>query len=359
MRRTLQPLALAGAAGASALAAAGFSGIVSFGPPPPKKDASPPMPQPVAGGVREDGVEAAFNYQSRSVNKISTRRDGSAADGVLIGANWQPQRVLVRDGRKATPKHNLDKNGFALVTDVPPAVDYYDEANVVETYYEACEALVRDATGARLVVAFDHNVRCDTAKALGRRLRGGGVRVEGPAALVHNDYGPEAAARRLQMLTGSPDLLKNSLRARLGGKPALHGQLADDALTGRARFAYINVWRPIQTIESKPLGLLDAQTSGTAELVPFVIEHADEGSTGGIFFASHRDEHRWHFFPSMAPDEAILLKQWDSSGGVANGTTDKAAGRATFALHSAFADAGSAPTARDRESIETRLVVIY
>jgi len=374
------------------------------------------MPQPVAHGVKPNGdVEAIFNYQSGSVKAISTRRDGSATDGDLIGADWSPQRVLVRDGRAAKPAHTLHKNGFELrAAPSASSPDFYDERAVVTNYYKECEALVQRVTGARLVAAFDHNVRCEAAKALGRTLRGGGVRVEAPAALVHNDYGPEAAARRLRMLAEPPTLLKTALRERQGDAPILPRDVADDALQGRRRFAFVNVWRPIQPVESKPLGMLDAQSSGTDELVLFSIEHADEGgSVGGIFFASHRPQHgaracpphpaaictrrascprhtsharapalgwslsagwcacasvgrlwgvlgaAWYYFPDMVKDEVILLKQWDSDGGVANGTSDAAAGRATFALHSAFADPRSGAAARDRESIETRLVVVY
>ena len=321
-------------------------------------NASPPMPQPIDCSVHEEGVEARFNYQDVSVKALSTRRDGSSSDGHLIGANWNPQRVLVRDGRREKKPRTLDANGFAMLADAKPQhSEYYDERAVVGDYYAACEELVKRVSGASLVVAFDHNVRCDTGKAWGRRLRGGN-RVQGAAALVHNDYTADSASRRLAMLTQPPTLLKESLRAKYGTTPLLRGPAVDDAIAGKRRYAFVNVWRPISTVESKPIGCIDATTVSSDELVTLTVHHADEGTDGGIYFASHRPAHKWFYYPAMTPDEVLLIKQWDSHGGMARGdAADK--GHATFTLHSAFADPTTMPTAKDRESIEVRLVLIY
>ena len=132
----------------------------------------------------------------------------------------------------------------------------------------------------------------------------------------------------------------------------------------RRRFAFVNVWRPISIVESKPLACVDARTVAPEELIPLTVHHADQ-SAGGIYFATHRPCHGWHYFPSMTPDEVLLVKQWDSHGGIARGRTDMEEGCATFALHSAFAEPVdtavdvSPRQRRDRESIEVRMVVVY
>ena len=109
-----------------------------------------------------------------------------------------------------------------------------------------------------------------------------------------------------------------------------------------------------------PLACIDARSVTADELVDFTIEHRGQGTQGGIYFASWRPAHRWWFWPSMSPDEVLLVKQWDSHGGLANGRADAGEGmHATFCLHSAFADPTSSPGVRDRESIEVRLVVVY
>jgi len=81
---------------------------------------------------------------------------------------------------------------------------------------------------------------------------------------------------------------------------------------------------------------------------------------GENYFAKHRSEHSWSYFPSMTPDETILIKQWDSHGDLApSKPSNAAAGTSTFALHSAFADPHAPPEAPDRESIEVRLVLVF
>jgi len=88
--------------------------------------------------------------------------------------------ITVHDARDAAP--SLDREGFALVHHKTAASDLYDEKIITEIYYPECERLMREATGAKKVVAFDHIVR-NAAKAA---IKGSGVKM--PAGRVHNDY---------------------------------------------------------------------------------------------------------------------------------------------------------------------------
>lgn len=57
-------------------------------------------------------------------------------------------------------------------------------------------------------------------------------------------------------------------------------------------------------------------------------------------------------------DEALLIKQWDSQGGLAKGRNRDIQGDVcTMSLHSSLLDATS--DTDERESIEVRLVVIW
>ena len=81
---------------------------------------------------------------------------------------------------------------------------------------------------------------------------------------------------------------------------------------------------------------------------------------GENYFAKPSPRHRWFYFPHMEGDEAMLIKQWDSAGDLAQRRkADGATPRSTFALHSAFADPTTTADAPDRESIEVRCIVIY
>ena len=282
--------------------------------------------------VKEVGY-ASFNYCAPDVTAVSTRRDVAGSDGELEGAAWAPTSVRIHDGRGRP--WSLERNGFRLVEEAIDAdLDLYDDAAVTGRYYGMCEALVAEqCPGARVVKAFDHNVRCEEGKASGRKLKGGS-NVQAPAGLVHGDYTAVSAPRRLAQLSETPKT-NDALN-----KPPLDGVEA----TGR-RFAFVNVWRPISEVRSTPLACCDAATVRDDDLLTFKIYYEDR--VGENYFARHHERHAWYYFPRMQRDEALLIQQWDS------------ADAAKFALHSAFADPSSPPDAPARESIEVRLVVVY
>ena len=66
----------------------------------------------------------------------------------------------------------------------------------------------------------------------------------------------------------------------------------------------------------------------------------------------------------MTNDEALLIKQWDSEGGLAstNGNlsdSDLTSRPCTFSFHSAFDDPNTREDAPDRWSLEVRCIVVY
>jgi hypothetical protein len=102
--------------------------------------------------------------------------------------------VTVHDARNAEP--SLDREGFVLVHHKTAAADLYDEDIITRVYYPECERLMREATGAKKVIAFDHIVR-NAAKAA---IPGSGVKL--PAGRVHNDYTAWSAPQRVRDLMG-------------------------------------------------------------------------------------------------------------------------------------------------------------
>ena len=133
---------------------------------------------------------------------------------------------------------------------------------------------------------------------------------------------------------------------------------------GDGRFAIINLWRNIaeESVASHPLALCDASSVHPDDLVVFEIHYADR--IGENYFAKHSDDHRWYFYSAMTREEALLIKQWDSAGGLARSEGAHADAMnpdapCTFSFHSAFEDPTTAPDAPDRWSIEVRCVVLY
>jgi len=237
------------------------------------------------------------------------------------GAPWRNTQgdrrpVAIHDARALDPVPSLDREGFELVR-FQSAVESL-EAAAIPAYYREVEELVKREIGARRVVAFDHNLR---SSARGVR-RGDGPNE--PVRFAHNDYTEASGPQRVR------DLLPDE---------------ADELL--RLRFAVVNVWRPIGwPVEQAPLAVCDARTIGAGDLVPTDLLYRDR--KGEVYSMRFAPTHRWYYFPRMRPDEAMLLKCYDS-----------ARDRARFTAHSAFDDPTSPANARSRESIEVRTLAFF
>lgn len=233
---------------------------------------------------------------------------------------YEPQPMAVRDARRLAEPPTLETAGFTLV-EAPSAVsDFYDERQLVGTYYAEVEALVKKLTGASKVVVFDHTIR--DGRNVQRDERG----VREPVKRAHNDYTLRSAPQRVWDLL-SPDEAEQRLKKR---------------------YAIINVWRSIAgTIEQQPLGIVDARSVSFEDFIASDLIYRDRlGETYGV---RHNPAHRWFYYPDMTADEAMVFKCYDSA-------TD---GRARWTAHSAFDDPTSPADARPRQSIEIRTLVFF
>jgi hypothetical protein len=146
-----------------------------------------------------------------------------------------------------------------------------------------------------------------------------------PVKFAHNDYTVKSGPQRVC------DLL-----------PAEASELL------KHRFAMINVWRPIRgPVQESPLGVCDARSIAPTDWVPSDLKYRDR--TGEVYSITFNPNHRWFYFSRMQPNEATLLKCYDSMED----------GRARFTAHSAFEDPSSPPDAAPRESIEVRTLVFF
>ena len=229
--------------------------------------------------------------------------------------------VTIGNARLLAASPTLDRQGFALIS-APTRFTRFDDKGAIRTlYYPEVERLLAGVTGAERVINFDHNVR-NAARAAG-----GESGIRGPVSRTHNDFtfrsGPERARRELE------------------------SRGLDSGLLQGRRFAIVNVWRPIgRTVEKSPLALCDARTLGPGDLVTKDLVYRDR--TGETFALGHNPDQCWYYFPRLTPAEAILIKGYDSDPDVAR-----------LSPHSAFDDPSSRPDAPERESIETRALVIY
>jgi hypothetical protein len=121
---------------------------------------------------------------------------------------------------------------------------------------------------------------------------------------------------------------------------------AEELLRGRVQV--INLWRPLfGPLRDFPLAVADARSSTPDELVPSDLVYRDR--VGETYSVRYSPRHRWFYVPDMQPDEALLLKCFDSA----------LDGRARFAPHTAFQDPTAGPNVRPRASIELRALVFH
>ena len=327
----------------------------------------------VSEAAARAAVSGSFNYLSAAVQpslyrngKVFTRRDPDGSDDHWEGVDLVPHRMTVQDARplEAAERRTLAGNGFEMRADplARPDLDFFDHDQVLRGYYPLCAEIVRAASGARFVGAFDHNVRSAAGKQSRRRIQGG-QQVQGPAHVVHGDYTLTSAPQRLRDLAHPPGG-NDTLRTLLAeGEALLSEEEVERALDG-GRFAIINVWRNIarEPVATHPLALCDAASVAPEDLVVFEIHYQDR--IGENYFAKHSEGHRWYFYPALTRDEALLIKQWDSAGALArsegaHGDGTGGAAPCTFSFHSAFEDPTTPPDAPERWSIEVRCVALY
>jgi hypothetical protein len=233
----------------------------------------------------------------------------------------ETHQVPIYDLRGVVPEAALDREGFALLRHASAVQNFYDEDEVLKQYYPEAERLIAEATGASRVYIFDHTVR--------RRVRGADDRAAGlprqPATRVHVDHTAKSGPQRVRDFFGDE---------------------AEALLRGRVQV--INLWRPIRgPLRDAPLAVCDARSVAPRDLVPSDLVY--QNRVGETYAVTFNPEHQWFYVPDMQPNEALLLKCFDSA-------TD---GRARFAPHTAFEDPTAPADVLPRESIELRTLVFH
>lgn len=237
----------------------------------------------------------------------------------------EPHSVTVHDVGEDAPKYTLDGNGFQFVERPVAETLFVDDDQIRASYYPETEQLLKDVTGASRIFIFDHTIRRDKPEEDGTRNLDRARR--GPVQRVHIDQSYKAALSRV------PHHLPED---------------ADELLKGRVQI--INVWRPIgNPILRDPLAVADAHSVGEDELVPTGLVLANR--SGETYQVRYSPAHKWYYKSGLRPDEALLIKCFDSKGD----------GRARRVPHTAFEDpaSGAQSDAPARQSIEVRALVFH
>ena len=275
---------------------------------PERINDSPPVLEALLNYSVDTGEKPA-SYGGISSNEADKKRTGK----------YQEHKMGILDGRAVADKLSLERQGFIFVHHDTKVKDFYDEVEVRSVYYPEIEQLVKETSGAKRVLVFDHTLR--SADSAMREAK----QISGPVRNAHNDYTEWSGPQRVR------DLLRNE---------------ADELL--KRRFAVVQVWRPIRNpVQREPLAIADARSIGTKELIPSSRVYPDR--VGEVYHCTFNPEHRWYYFPNMQRNEAVVFKTFDSSKD----------GRARWTAHTAFDDPTSPPDAPPRESIEMRTLAFF
>ena len=276
-----------------------------------------------------DAVDAELFYLVPG-SRVNRRFVAPGAE--INTGQYQPHRVKIRNARVAPERFTLDTHGFCLARYPSTVQDFRDPAQVAALYAREVEQIVRELTGADLVVPIGSMLRtsCSTP----------GQGMQPPAADVHVDMTPEVAERAARMRYDE---------ARPDGP-------------GYSRFIASSVWRCFsEPPQDWPLTVCDSRTVRAEEGVPnlmILVDAMPEGDAllvdnppGKVVAAASvfafNPDHRWWYFSDMSRDEIIFIKFYDS---------DRS--RAWRTPHTAFHDPSN-PHARTRESIEFRTMAYF
>jgi hypothetical protein len=264
-------------------------------------------------------IEASLQFTGRGGEKPYVHVGEPPAGVPPARGEYEDRRVMIEDARPFAERLSLDVEGCTLVRSPSWVADFFDEAEVMARARPEAAELVRTVTGAARVETFDHTVR--------RRSD-------------HPDYAPGVPRQPASWV--HVDQTVASGRKRIG---EIMGEEAEALLRGRA--AIINVWRPIgYPARDWPLVLGDARSIPMDDLI--AIDRIFPDRRGETYGVAYNPEHRWLYIPDVRPDEAILIKCWDSDESVAR-----------FAPHSAFRDPTTSPGTPPRQSIEIRTMAFF
>ena len=241
------------------------------------------MAQAAELDVFPDTVEATLHYIVSNGEKLFTYTGGPGSLDVRTGGTADPRSVAMHNGRPHVKEFALERDGFRFVRHDTRMKDFFDEAEVRSTYYREMEELIKQESGARRVVVFDHTLR--TADDELREQQ----KIREVVRRVHNDYTEWSGPQRVR------DILPDE---------------AEELL--QRRFAIIQVWRPIRhPVESTPLAIADARTVAFDDFV--ISERRYPNRIGQTYAVTYNPQHRWYWLPHMRPGEALVFKVYDSS----------------------------------------------
>ena len=201
----------------------------------------------------------------------------------------------IQNGR--TINCTLKTNGFQLLSQrtALSTMEFYQNAQdlIQSLYYKEIETLIQKLTGAPIVRAFEHQIRCSSDSAPESATESVGAAAHG----AHCDF-----------------TLFSALRVYESMLLSLPNQGMDYK---RGRFAVINVWRNIsdsEPIRNYHLAVMDGQSVvAPDDFIKYDFIPNDSNRIESYYLnAARASNHKWFYFPEMMKDEVLVFMQYDS-----------------------------------------------
>ncbi|CAK4031465.1 Hypothetical predicted protein [Lecanosticta acicola] len=246
---------------------------------------------PVASEIR-----AKLNYHldgGPEVYQLGTGSDMSRNE-------YDVADVRIKNLRGHESEFTLDEHGFQLLQDIG-RIESSEPSYLREKFYATIVPKILAASGASEVVVASHVIRPNRVV----RPQEQDTMPIKYAQRIHVDYSYDGA--RVNFLAKCPQFAERF---------------------ENSRWAVINWWQPFQNSATRmPLALCDARSVADEDyreiMTSRVIQKSFPGSAHMAElpdFASWKvvkpqnpDAHKWYFAPDMQPDEALLIKIFDTS----------------------------------------------
>ncbi|WP_424986290.1 CmcJ/NvfI family oxidoreductase [Microbulbifer sp. S227A] len=220
------------------------------------------------------------NYHVHKPERQAFHIDAGGVTGAIVAPELIATEIGLRDLRDGGAGVTFEEDGISYAP-LPSAVKRFDGSGDWQATYdgELTAHLIREL-GASEVVVFDHTVRIDDPQSTRR-----------PARNVHSDYSREGAQKRLRDI--------------LGDERAAEWE--------RGRYAFVNVWRPIDNpINTAPLGFVRPSSVAPQDWVLIDLIYPDR--RGHIMGLAANERHDWLYLSRMTPDEVVAFNIYDSFG---------------------------------------------
>lgn len=220
------------------------------------------------------------NYHVHKPGRQAFQIDVGGVAGNLIAPELAETDVAVRDVRSGEAAVSFLADSLSFVQAPTDVASFGGDVAWRETYEQELRNLLEGELGAEEILIFDHTVRIDDPSSDRK-----------PARNVHSDYSEDGAKQRLIDLLGEAEAERWS----------------------KARFAFINVWRPIEDpINSAPLGFVRPSSVAVEDWVFLDLIYPDR--VGQIMGLVANSEHEWVYQSKMTRNEVAIFNIYDSGG---------------------------------------------